>query len=79
MDYSERDLPVVIREAELVSLADGAMVRYEESGGAREVFVGDEWSSRATLFPGMSYELDCPGCSYLLSAVDGGMKVERKA
>ncbi|UZP67785.1 hypothetical protein N1030_02090 [Desulfovibrio mangrovi] len=78
MNYSERDLPVVVRETEMVSLEAGAVVRYEESGGARDVFVGDEWESRASLFPGMSYELECVGCTYLLSAMDEGLKVERK-
>lgn len=78
MEYGEKDLPVVIKEAEIVTLGDGTVVRYEESGGARDVFVGDEWASRASLFPGMYYELECAGCSYQLEAADGGLMVARK-
>lgn len=78
MNYGERDLPVSIRESEMVTLDSGSVVRFEESGGARDVFVDDEWASRATLFPGMEYELDCAGCVYTLAADDAGLRVQRK-
>ncbi len=78
MEYNERDLPVSIREAEMVTLQPGTVVRFEESGGARDVFVDDEWSSRVSLFPGMTYELECEGCTYMLSAEEAGLRVERK-
>jgi len=52
-------------------------VRYEESGGARDVFVNDEWSVRATLFPGSDYCLETGGCTYMLTATDDGLRVEK--
>ncbi|GFM37417.1 hypothetical protein [Desulfovibrio psychrotolerans] len=79
MNYTDSDFPVCIREAEMATLAGGMVVRYEESGGARDVFVDDEWSSRATLFPGMNLELESGGTRYLLSADDNGLRVERMA
>lgn len=77
MSHTEADLPAVIHEAEFVILADGTQVRYEESGGARDVFVNDEWTARATLFPGSDYSFDAGGATYLLTATDDGLRVEK--
>jgi hypothetical protein len=78
MSHTEADLPAVIHEAEFVILADGTQVRYEESGGARDIFVNDEWTARATLFPGSDYCLETGGCTYLLTATDDGLNVEKQ-
>ncbi|MDR3045885.1 MAG: hypothetical protein LBU75_16740 [Desulfovibrio sp.] len=78
MSHTEADLPAVIHETEFVILADGTQVRYEESGGARDVFVNDEWTARSTLFPGSDYCLETGGCTYLLTATDDGLKVEKQ-
>ena len=76
MDYQESDLPVVLQEGDTVRLADGTTVRFDESGGARDVMINDEFNSRCTLFPTMDYELDA-GSSYRLTAGDMDLKVEK--
>ncbi|THB69996.1 MAG: hypothetical protein D6E12_03505 [Desulfovibrio sp.] len=75
MDYSDADLPVEINEADVVTLADGTTVRYEENGGARDVMIGGDWSPRCTLYPGNTYDLDAGGKAYVLSATDSALKV----
>lgn len=77
MDYTENDLPVTLAEAEMVTLADGTQVRFEESGGARDVFVGDEWTARATLFPGSTYVLEVSGGQYTLEAEATTLRVTK--
>lgn len=77
MEYTERDLPLSLNEAEVVVLADGTQVRFEESGGARDVFVNDEWSARAQLFPSAEYLLETSSGNYLLTAEEATLRVER--
>ena len=76
MDYSESDLPVTLKETETLTLADGTTVRFEESGGARDVMIGDEWSPRTTLFPGSDYMLDAGGKQYKLTAGGDDLTIE---
>jgi len=76
MDYSEADLPVSLKEAEIVTLADGTTVRWEENGGARDVMIGEEFAPRATLFEGNEYVLDAGGKTYTLTAGGDFLKVE---
>lgn len=77
MNYTESDLPVVIRETEVVILADGTEVRFEESGGARDIMVSGDFGPRATLFPGNEYNLDSGGASYVLTATDDALEVKK--
>ncbi|ABM28017.1 hypothetical protein [Nitratidesulfovibrio vulgaris] len=77
MEYTERDLPLSLNEAEVVVLSDGTQVRFEESGGARDVFINDEWSARAQLFPGAEYLLETPSGNYLLTAGESTLEVKR--
>lgn len=77
MDYTEKDLPVDLRETEFVTLDDGTKIRYEESGGARDLMVGDEWTPRVTLFPHNDYMLEVGGKNYRIVGLDEGMRVEK--
>lgn len=77
MDYTEKDLPLVITENEYVTLDDGTKVRYEESGGARDLMIGDEWTPRATIFPHNDFILECGGKTYRIVGLDEGMRVEK--
>ena len=77
MDYQESDLPVILREGDMVKLEDGTVVRFDESGGARDVMINDEWSARCTLFPTMDYELAAGSGTYRLTAGDMDLKVEK--
>ena len=77
MDYTEKDLPVHLKETEYVTLSDGTKIRYEENGGARDLMVGDEWTPRATLFPGNDCTFDCGGAAYRAIGQDEGMMVEK--
>jgi len=79
MNYTEDDLPVEIVETEYVTLSDGTEVRYEESGGARDVMISGDFAPRATLFPGGEYLLDCAGCTYVLKATDTALAVSKQA
>ena len=76
MDYTEADLPVELKEAEVLTLADGTTVRFEENGGARDVMIGSDWSPRCSLFPTNTYAFDAGGKSYTLTAMDTTLKVE---
>jgi hypothetical protein len=76
MEYTEADLPVEVKENEYLKLNDGTTVRFEESGGARDVMIGEEWTPRTTLFPGNEYMLDSGGKSFRLTATDYSLKVE---
>jgi hypothetical protein len=75
MDYTEADLPVTLKETEVVTLADGTAVRFEENGGARDVMVNDEWSPRCTLFPGCDHMLEAGGKTYRLLAGNDDLSV----
>jgi len=77
MDYQENDLPVVLQEGDSVRLGDGTTVRFDESGGARDVMIGDEFTARCTLFPTMDYELAAGSGSYRLTAGGMDLKVEK--
>ena len=76
MEYTEADLPVEIKEAEVVTLADGTTVRYEENGGARDVMIGGDWSPRCSLFPTISHTLEAGGKTYTLTATDSGLMIK---
>lgn len=77
MDYTEKDLPLVLKETEYVTLDDGTKVRYEESGGARDLMIGDEWTPRATIFPHNDFMLEVGGKTYRITGLDEGMRVEK--
>lgn len=77
MAYTEVDLPVALCETEIITLSDGTQVRFEESGGARDVFINDEWSARAQLFPGAEYVLETADGKYLLVADETLLRIER--
>ena len=77
MEYKESDLPVTLKETETLTLDDGTVVRFEESGGARDVMINDEWSPRVTLFPTADYILECGGQSYKLVAGDTDLSVAK--
>ncbi|MEW5772806.1 MAG: hypothetical protein AB1916_04715 [Thermodesulfobacteriota bacterium] len=77
MDYTEKDLPVDLKETEFVTLDDGTKIRYEESGGARDLMVGDEWTPRATIFPHNDFMLEAGGKNYRIVGLDVGMRVEK--
>lgn len=77
MTYTEAQLPVVVKENETLVLDDGTTVRFEEAAGARDIMIGEEFTARCQLFPGNSYPLDNAGKSYLLTAGDYDLKVER--
>ena len=76
MDYSEANLPVEIVEGDVVTLADGTTVRYEENGGARDVMLGGDWSPTCSLFPSNTHNLVAGGKSYTLLATDKGLQIE---
>ncbi|MFV0421230.1 hypothetical protein [Oleidesulfovibrio sp.] len=78
MLYTEKDLPLILKESELVQLSEETQVRYEENGGAKDVFINDEWAARTSLFDGMDWQLDCAGCCYNLTAKEDGLHVEKR-
>ncbi|ABB39112.2 hypothetical protein Dde_2315 [Oleidesulfovibrio alaskensis G20] len=75
---SATTLPLLLIEGELARLAGDTQLRYEENGGAKDIFVNDEWSARASLFPGMDWELECGGCTYGVIAEEAGLRVEKR-
>ena len=44
MSYSERDLPVHLRDGDILVLDDGTEVRWESSGEAKAVFLGSNFT-----------------------------------
>lgn len=78
MTFTYKDLPVVLRETELLTLKDGTQLRFEANGGAQEVFVNDEWTSRASLFQGMDHELNTTEEQVHLISEPDGLRVELK-
>jgi hypothetical protein len=77
MEYRESDLPVILKETEYVILSDGTQVRFEESGGARDIMINDEWTPRATIFPDNEYILETGAGTYRLTAGFLDLKVEK--
>lgn len=77
MNYTEADLPVVIKETEVVSLPDGSELRFEENGGARDIMVTGDFAPRAQLFPGNEYTLDVGGDTFLLTATEDALEVKK--
>lgn len=73
--YSEQDLPVTLKETEVVTLDDGTTIRYEESGGARDVMINEEFTPRVQLFPCSDYILETGGKRYKLLAGDFDLSV----
>jgi hypothetical protein len=69
MSYTEADLPLTLKEAELLTLPDGTTVRFETSGEAKDIMVGDAWSPTETLFPGNDYTLESGGGQYKITAL----------
>ncbi|MEZ0576012.1 hypothetical protein [Halodesulfovibrio aestuarii] len=78
MTFTYKDLPLVLRETELLTLKDGTQLRFESNGGAQEVFVNDEWTSRASLFQGMDHELKTTEEQVYLMSEPDGLRVELK-
>ncbi len=68
MNYTEADLPLTLKEAEMLTLADGTVVRFETSAEAKDIMVNDSWSPAATLFPGADYVLETGGKAYQFTA-----------
>ncbi|SIN68851.1 hypothetical protein [Halodesulfovibrio marinisediminis] len=78
MTFTYKDLPVVLRETELLTLKDGTQLRFESNGGAQEVFVNDEWTSRASLFQGMDHLLTVSDEQIHIISEADGLRVELK-
>ncbi|MCT4536254.1 hypothetical protein [Halodesulfovibrio sp.] len=78
MTFTCKDLPLVLRETELLTLDDGTQVRFESNGGACDVFVNDEWTSRASLFQGMAHDLEATDQHVKLISEPDGLRVELK-
>ncbi|MCG8529659.1 MAG: hypothetical protein MI749_03220 [Desulfovibrionales bacterium] len=78
MMFTHKDLPMVLRETELLTLNDGTQLRFESNGGAHEIFVNDEWSSRASLFQGMSHDLETGVGPVRMTSEPDGVRVELK-
>ena len=76
--FTYKDLPMVLRETELLTLSDGTELRFESNGGAQDVFVNDEWTSRASLFQGMSHDIETTSGEFRITAEPEGMRVEPK-
>ena len=78
MTFTHKDLPMVLRETELLTLNDGTQLRYESNGGAHDVFVNDEWSARASLFQGMAHDMETNSGLVRLTSEPDGLRVELK-
>ncbi|HCF05391.1 MAG: hypothetical protein JG774_1852 [Desulfomicrobiaceae bacterium] len=68
MSYSQSDLPVRLRDGELLVLDDGTEIRWESSGEAKAVFLGDSFEPALELFPGQDTVLDAGGLKLKLTA-----------
>ncbi len=77
MEYKESQMPVVLKENESLILDDGTTVRFEEASGARDIMVGEDFSPRISLFPGNTYSFSQGGHTYLCTAGDWDLKVEK--
>ncbi|OBQ45816.1 hypothetical protein [Halodesulfovibrio spirochaetisodalis] len=78
MTFTHKDLPMVLRETELLTLEDGTQVRFESNGGAHDIFINDEWTSRASLFQGMAHDLNASEQHVTLISEPDGVRVELK-
>ncbi|MGE4555469.1 MAG: hypothetical protein AB7D07_01475 [Desulfovibrionaceae bacterium] len=68
MNYAESDLPVTLQEAEMLTLADGSVVRFETNAEAKDIMINDSWTPAVTLFPGCEYTLESGGQQYKIVA-----------
>ncbi len=68
MEYKESDIPVEIRHGEMFYFDDGGSLRWESNGEAKDVFLGDGFTSDVELFPSSTYEFEHGGKNYRLTA-----------
>ncbi|NCC24538.1 MAG: hypothetical protein EOM25_04950 [Deltaproteobacteria bacterium] len=68
MEYTEADLPLSLHHGEIVTLADGTTVRFDSNGEAKDVFLSDDFSPTAELFPTHEYTFEAGGSKYKLTA-----------
>ena len=61
MEYKESDIPIEIRHGEMLYLDDGGSIRWESNGEAKDVFLGDGFTSDVELFPSSSWNLNVAG------------------
>ncbi len=66
--YTEANLPLHLKDGELLNLDDGAVVRWESNGEAKALFVGDAFLATAEIFPGCDQTLEIGGHSYKCTA-----------
>ncbi|NJB69405.1 hypothetical protein GGQ74_003107 [Desulfobaculum xiamenense] len=78
MQYTEADIPVVIKHGEILGFSDGTTVRFESNGEAKDVFFGDEWTPTIQLFPANDYAFQAGGKAFKLTALfEDALKVEK--
>lgn len=68
MSYSERDLPVHLRDGDILVLDDGTEVRWESSGEAKAVFLGSDFEPLMEIFPGQEESVNIGGKFFTLTA-----------
>ena len=68
MSYSERDLPVHLRDGDILVLDDGTEVRWESSGEAKAVFLGSDFAPLMEIFPGQEESVNIGGKFFTLAA-----------
>lgn len=68
MEYKESDIPIEIRHGEMLYLDDGGSIRWESNGEAKDVFLGDGFTSDVELFPSSSWEFERGGKTFRLTA-----------
>lgn len=68
MAYSEKDLPIHLRDGEMLTLDDGNELRWESNGEAKAVFVGDSFEAVLEIFPGQEETLNIGGKYFVLTA-----------
>ncbi|QJT07826.1 hypothetical protein DQK91_11690 [Oceanidesulfovibrio marinus] len=68
MEYTESDIPVEIKHGEYLILGDGAYLRWESNGEAKNVFLGSGFEADTEIFPGNTWEFSNSGKKYRLTA-----------
>lgn len=66
--YSESDLPVHLKDAEMLTLGDGTTVRFEGNAEAKDIFINEGFTPDVQLFPGNDWVLETGGNKYRLEA-----------
>ena len=68
MQYTDSDLPVVLKHGEMFTAADGTTIRFESNGEAKDVMVGDAYAPETTLFPDCDHVVETSRGSYKCTA-----------